>query len=295
MPRTMYDSVTPSAIPRSAQMVAGYLPPSRYAWSAAEWAMFPRAVKVRIAIFANVNDGHVLDVEPGDATPAQAPGWVVMRRRAGVDPSVYCNASTWPTVRAEFRRRGIREPHYWIAKYDGVARLPAGAVAKQYADPPLHGRGHFDLSIVADRWPGVDEEDVMTPHQYRVLVETQRRVSRTYAVVVENQRRIAASQAAILAAINSDNTSTPEMTRILDEKVAEHMPSSEEIVAAQRMLLADVVREVVPGEQADVIVEKLNEKLAEIGEDVELPPAPDAEAEPADPETEAEKADAAEK
>jgi len=66
------------------------------------------------------------------------------------------------------------------------------------------------------------------------------------------------------------------MTRILDEKVAEHMPSSEEIVAAQRMLLADVVREVVPGEHADVIIEKLNEKLADIGEDVELPPDPDA-------------------
>ena len=225
MPRTMYDSVTPSAIPRSAEMVAGYLPPSRYAWSAAEWARFPNAVKVRIAIFASVNDGHVLDVEPGDATPAQAPGWVSMRRRAGVDPSVYCNASTWPTVRAEFRRQNVREPHYWIAKYDGIATIPAGAVAKQYADPTVHGRGHFDLSVVADHWPGV-EEDVMTPQQYRVLVETQRRVSNTYAVVVENQRRIAASQAAILAAINSDNTSTPEMTRILDEKIAEHMPTS---------------------------------------------------------------------
>jgi len=267
MPRTMYDSVTPSAIPRNAAMVAGYLPPSRYAWSAAEWALFPQAVKVRIAIFASVNDGHVLDVEPGDATPAQAPGWVQMRRKAGVDPSIYCNASTWPTVRAEFRKRGVKEPHYWIAKYDGVASIPAGAVAKQYADPTVHGRGHFDLSVVADHWPGVDEEDVMTPHQYRVLVETQRRVSRTYAVVVENQRRITASQAAILAAINSDGTTAPEMTRILDEKVAEHMPTSEEVVAAQQMLLADVVREIVPGEQADKIVEKLNEKLAEIGGD----------------------------
>lgn len=161
--RIMYDSVTPTAIPRDAEIVAGYLPPSRYAWSAAEWRLFPRAVKVRIAIFASVNDGHVLDVEPGDATPAQAPGWVRMRRAAGVDPTVYCNASTWPAVRAEFRRQRVREPHYWIAKYDNVARLPAGAVAKQYANPPVHGRGHFDLSVVADYWPGVDpsKEDDM--------------------------------------------------------------------------------------------------------------------------------------
>lgn len=157
--RTMYDSTTATDIPRNATMVAGYLPPSQFAWSAADWARFPNAVKVRIAIFASVNDGHVLDVEPGDATPAQAPGWVVMRRRAGVDPTVYCNASTWPTVRAEFQRQRIPEPHYWIARYDGVVNIPAGAVAKQYANPAVHGRGHFDLSAVADHWPGVDPEE----------------------------------------------------------------------------------------------------------------------------------------
>lgn len=156
MPRTMYDSTEANDIPTTAAMVAGYLRPSRYAWSAADWARFPRAVKVRIAIFATVNDGHVLDVEPGDATPAQAPSWVRMRRAVGVDPTVYCNASTWAQVRAEFRRQGVAEPHYWIAKYDGVAEIPAGAVAKQFANPPVHGAGHFDLSIVADYWPGVD-------------------------------------------------------------------------------------------------------------------------------------------
>src|SRR4051812_12158924 len=104
--RTMYDSVNAGAIPRDAALVAGYLAPSRYAWSAADWARFPHAVKVRIAIFADVDDGHVLDVEPGDATPAEAPGWVKRRRAAGIDPTVYCNASTWPTVRAKFRRQG---------------------------------------------------------------------------------------------------------------------------------------------------------------------------------------------
>lgn len=156
MTRTMYDSVTATHIPGSATMVAGYLAPSKFAWSAADWARFPHAVKVRIAIFANVNDGHVLDVEPGDATPAQAPGWVAMRRHAGADPTVYCNASTWPTVRDEFRRQHVPEPHYWIAKYDGVRNIPPGAVAKQYANPPVHGQGHFDLSMVVDYWPGVD-------------------------------------------------------------------------------------------------------------------------------------------
>lgn len=156
MTRTMYDSVTAAHIPTSAWMVAGYLPPSRYAWSAADWARFPNAVKVRIAIFANVNDGHVLDVEPGDATPAQAPGWVMMRRRAGADPTVYCSASSWPAVRQAFRDARVPEPHYWIARYDNIATIPAGAVAKQYANPETHGQGHYDLSVVADYWPGVD-------------------------------------------------------------------------------------------------------------------------------------------
>src|SRR4051794_34353068 len=135
--RIMYDSTEAADIPRTAEIVAGYLAPSRYAWSAADWARFPNAIKVRIAIFANVDDGHVLDVEPGDATPAQAPGWAKRRRASGVDPTIYCNASTWSTVRAEFRRQGVAEPHYWIAKYDGVAELPSGAIAKQYANPPV--------------------------------------------------------------------------------------------------------------------------------------------------------------
>jgi hypothetical protein len=39
----------------------------------------------------------------------------------------------------------------------------------------------------------------MNEQQYKVLVETQRRVSNTYAVAVENQRRITAGNAAIAA------------------------------------------------------------------------------------------------
>jgi hypothetical protein len=153
--RTMYDSTTPSAIPTSAAMVAGYVD-GPFAWSNADWARFPRSVKVRIATRAATNDGHVLDVEPGDATAAQAVTWVHMRRVAGVDPSIYCSASAWPGVRAAFAAAKVVGPHYWIAHYDGSTAIPAGAVAKQYNDPP-HTGGHYDLSAVADHWPGVDQ------------------------------------------------------------------------------------------------------------------------------------------
>lgn len=153
--RTMYDSVTPTDIPTSAQMVAGYIS-GTYRWPQSGWDRFPNAVHVKIATRADVNDGHVLDVEPGDATPAQAPGWVRMRRAAGVDPTVYTSLSEWASVRQAFAAAGVPEPHYWIAHYNGDRTIPAGAVAIQYADPPSSG-GHYDLSAVADYWPGVDQ------------------------------------------------------------------------------------------------------------------------------------------
>ena len=156
--RTCYDAIHPANIPTNAQMVAGYVD-GRYAWSAADWARFPHAVKVRIAVFSTTNDGHVLDVEPGCSTPANAPGWVVRRRKAGVDPTVYCSLSAWPTVRAAFAAAKVAPPHYWVAAYPGNgATLYPGAVAHQYANP-----GPVDISVVADIWPGVDTTPTPTP------------------------------------------------------------------------------------------------------------------------------------
>jgi hypothetical protein len=153
--RTFYDAITPANIPANAQGVAGYVD-GRYAWKAADWARFPHAVKARIAVFSSTNDGHVLDVEPGCSTPANAPGWVVRRRAAGVDPTVYCSLSAWPTVRAAFHNAGVAEPHWWVAAYPGNgANLYPGAIAHQYADP-----GPVDISVVADYWPGVDPTPV---------------------------------------------------------------------------------------------------------------------------------------
>jgi hypothetical protein len=147
----MYDSVTPGNIPQDAAMVAGY-GSGPYTWPASAWARFPAARRVVIVVSAGVNAGNVLDVEQGDATPAQAPGWCVMRRAAGSVPSVYCNASTWPAVRAACAAAKVPEPPYWVAAYPGAGPvIPAGAIAHQYEDA-----GPYDLSVVADFWPGVD-------------------------------------------------------------------------------------------------------------------------------------------
>lgn len=162
MPRIMWDSVNARSIynqTRNPQMVAGYVDKIvLQPWSQADWDLFPSAVKVQIVKKASSNFGHVLDVEPGDATPAQAPGWVKMRREAGLStPTIYCNLSTWPSVQQAFRDQGVAQPLYWIAKYDDVKNFPVlngiTAIAKQY-----HGNdpANYDLSYVADFWPGVD-------------------------------------------------------------------------------------------------------------------------------------------
>lgn len=160
--RRMYDAVTAANISAASpppDLVAGYIDRIVLApWSTADWARFPGLPKVEIVKKASTNDGHVLDVEPGDATPAEAPGWVTMRRKAGADPTVYMNLSTWPAVRQAFRDQGVPEPHYWVAEYDGdptwgAGWAAAGCVAKQYAGNVAPG---IDISSVADYWPGVD-------------------------------------------------------------------------------------------------------------------------------------------
>lgn len=153
MTRTMYDAVNAENIPANATIVAGYVDQIRIPpWSSADWDRFPNAAKVQIVKKASSNFGHVLDVEPGDATPAQAPGWVTMRRAAGLaTPCVYMNASTWPAVKAEFAQQNVAPPLYWVAQYDLKAVLPDGAIAKQHTNT-----AGFDVSVVADFWPGVD-------------------------------------------------------------------------------------------------------------------------------------------
>jgi hypothetical protein len=160
--RTMYDAVNADnilAADRTPEMVAGYIDKIKLEpWSGGDWALFPDAVKVQIVKKASTNAGHVLDVEPGDATPAEAPGWVRMRRSAGADPSIYVQKSTWATVQAEFVRQHVDQPHYWIAHYNGDPTLPTlngiTAVAKQYRGDVAPG---YDVSSVADHWPGVDD------------------------------------------------------------------------------------------------------------------------------------------
>jgi hypothetical protein len=159
--RKCFDAVNPQNIPDTAQMVAGYVD-GLYAWKLADWARFPHAVKVQIAVFASTNAGHVLDCESGDATPAECPAWVAMRRKAGEDPSVYTSygnlGQNWAIVINAFKNARVAEPHYWIAAYPGIGPvLYPGSHAHQYQGGMT---APVDISVVADYWPGVDPAPV---------------------------------------------------------------------------------------------------------------------------------------
>ena len=155
--RTMYDSVNAYNIPPAAGIVAGYVPPSSFAWTPAEWDVFPNAIKVTITPQVS-GDADVLDVEPRDATAGQVPGWLVRQRNAGRIPSVYTSYSNWAAVQAAVNAAGIKHPPYWIADYSQNVDTwwPSlngiDAVAWQYTD---HSN-LYDISLVAPYWEGID-------------------------------------------------------------------------------------------------------------------------------------------
>lgn len=116
----MYDSVTLSAIPGNAAAVAGYVD--------GYWPTFPDVQKgwphahhLSIAVTAKA-DADCLDVEQGDASPAQAPAWVKRQLRRGVArPVVYSSVSQMPAVLAALKRSHVPRSRVrvWTAHYTG--------------------------------------------------------------------------------------------------------------------------------------------------------------------------------
>jgi len=161
----MFDSVNPFAIPQSAQMVLVYVD-GIYKWTQSGRDRFKHALQVTCSAIGAVS-AHVGDVEPGCIWPVEnAVSWVLRARADGYDPTVYVNEGNhWGACRDAFRRAGVPEPHWLVANYNGRAVIPGGSVGRQYAHPsdppghpqgPWHTAGHWDESIVADYWPGVD-------------------------------------------------------------------------------------------------------------------------------------------
>jgi hypothetical protein len=139
----MYDDVTISLIPDDAKAVAGYVNGLYTTWPAI-LSQFPRAKKLSIAVSAD-HDADCLDVEPGDATPAQAPAWI--KRQKG-KPVIYCSVSQAASVLSELARAGVKrsDVKLWTAHYDAHAHIctpacgfgmPTTADATQWTDHAL--------------------------------------------------------------------------------------------------------------------------------------------------------------
>lgn len=168
MTRTMYDSITVSAIPADAQMVAGYVD-GKWKTVAALRKKFPKAIIVPITVLGT-NSAGVVDIEPGDCSPTSG----VAAVKNGTAHTPYSNLSELAEVLREIDRQGLpRSTPIWTAHYTGKAHLCGKAcfagfglpwlpnvVATQYTDKAL-GR-NLDASLVADYWPGVDADRLPT-------------------------------------------------------------------------------------------------------------------------------------
>lgn len=161
MSLTMYDSVDPSRIPSGAQVVAGYAD-GLYAWTAAGWGMFPNAVKLTIAV-RNTTQADILDVERGDASPDQVPGWVAAFNRPGRRaPTVYCTQSTMGLIRSLMPAGANVD--YWVANHTATPQNIPGTVAVQWLNTP-----GYDQSLITDEtWVAAPQEDDMSIENARI-------------------------------------------------------------------------------------------------------------------------------
>jgi hypothetical protein len=140
-----------------AAKVAGYVN-GTYAWTQAEWNLFPHADHVTISVTASANAGDVLDVEAGDATPSQSGGWIAMRKAAGLyRPTIYCSRSVIPAVRAGTGTYILGKDYdIWVAEYTGQPHevTAPGTPAANCAATQYESTADYDVSMVYDTaWP----------------------------------------------------------------------------------------------------------------------------------------------
>lgn len=156
---TMFDSVDVSTVPPNPQAVAGYVGGWWPTFSPL-CVKFPHAYHLSIAVNAS-ESADCLDIENGDAVPAQAPGWVSAMMHKGVyRPVVYSSLSEMPAVLDALKRGGVArsEVRLWAAHYSynidvAKSELAQGNDGVQWNDHAL--TRNLDQSLlVADFFRG---------------------------------------------------------------------------------------------------------------------------------------------
>lgn len=136
----MFDTVTLSTL-------AGLQPAALAGYTSGYWPTYVPLTRAYPALAAtghvvSINvyytyHGNCLDVEPGDATPAQAAVWVGADLIAGFwKPCVYASLSTMAQVRYYLNAANIPRSAYrlWDADWTYYAHLDAGYDATQWTD-----------------------------------------------------------------------------------------------------------------------------------------------------------------
>jgi hypothetical protein len=132
-PYQIYDSTTPSAIPAGQQ--AAVYSDGAYAATPAQVAGHPGTLWIDTN--GSNPSANALDVEPGDATPAQAGTWVAQKLTDTPNQVaiVYTMRSDWPAVQAAvgqlppWMQSHVR---WWIADPTGTDHMVPGASATQW-------------------------------------------------------------------------------------------------------------------------------------------------------------------
>lgn len=146
----MGDAVNVNALPAGLDLYAGYVDGATTTGNFQALARrFPTARLVRITT-TGILDAEVADMEAGDLRPSQARAWAAAKLQDGQTPTIYCSADVWDEMRALCA--DLPGVQWWVANYNAQPSVPPGAVAHQYQSTS------YDISAVADFWPGVDQE-----------------------------------------------------------------------------------------------------------------------------------------
>jgi hypothetical protein len=133
-PYLIYDSVTPPTIPARQQVVATYADGPHPVPAS---AVTGRKSVLWISITGHDYSASVVDVEPGNATPAQAAAWAQHRLSASPHAiaRIYTMIREWPAVQAavaSFSAQMRERIHWWIADPTGRPHLVTGSDATQW-------------------------------------------------------------------------------------------------------------------------------------------------------------------
>lgn len=169
--RTMADALTGANIPAGRfDLIGYYVDGNTSGWPQSELDRLKASLQVGISAI-NTDAGTANDMERGNGNAQQVLAWIVKRRAAGIDPTVYCA----PGYRGGYGQQdlidacasaGVALPWWWIADATMTPHMYPGdrVVATQWAVDTQLKLG-YDLSMVADYWPGVDpapvEDDYM--------------------------------------------------------------------------------------------------------------------------------------